>query len=148
MSVTQENLCIWRSGSGSPPHSEAGKRSTACPVEIWELRCIVPGRENFIYGCIRNKQEEVWWRYRGTVLNSVRPFPGHGHCRKPGEELDAANESYSGSNTQGWHRQQNNTKTIEKWMDAVSICHILMQLSIMKIVLDVNCKNVWTATPL
>lgn len=52
------------------------EKATACLVVSWELRCIMPGSEDFIYGCIRNKEKEIWQQYLGTELNSVRPFPG------------------------------------------------------------------------
>lgn len=37
----------------------------ACLVESWELRCIMPGREDFIYGSIRSELKEICWHYLG-----------------------------------------------------------------------------------
>lgn len=80
----------------------------------------MPGREDFIYGSIRSKQKEMW--YLGTLLNSVRPFPGWGWCRKEEkkarEKLDVVNESGAGSvtraDTHGASRQRDISKINEK----------------------------------
>lgn len=80
----------------------------------------MPGREDFIYGSIRSKQKEMW--YLGTLLNSVRPFPGWGRRRKgekkAREKLDVVNESGAGSvtraDTRGAGRQRDISKINEK----------------------------------
>lgn len=68
------HFCILLRKLATAKH-EASERATVCLSESRELRCIMAGREDFIYGSIRNKQKEIQEQYLGTVLNSERLFP-------------------------------------------------------------------------
>lgn len=110
------SVSISASGAGSSTQlsAETAVRAAACLVESWELRCITPGREDFIYGSIRSKQKEIWRRYLGTALSGVWPFPGN--TKKPREELDVANERCTGAITCTYTLTQNSDNG-NKWRE-------------------------------
>lgn len=56
--------------------------------KAWELRWNESGSENFIYGSIRSRREEIW---RNT-WGQCEIVPRTGITQKPGEEQDLANE--------------------------------------------------------